>query len=76
MINPMMMQKISPVINMVKYANNPQAAIGNLLMTNPYMKSVMECVNSNGGDPEKAFYQKAQEMGIDPEEILKAMRNA
>ena len=42
----------------------------------PQYKQVMDYVNANGGDPQKAFYAKAREMGVDPDEIMKAMRNA
>ena len=33
-------------------------------------------VISNGGDAKSLFYSKAKEMGLDPDEIVKAMRNA
>ena len=42
----------------------------------PQYRQVMEYVNANGGDARSAFYAKAKEMGIDPDEIVKAMRNA
>ena len=47
-----------------------------MLQQMPQYKQVMDYVNANGGDAESAFYAKAKEMGIDPEEVLKAMRNA
>lgn len=44
----------------------------NLAMNrNPQMKQVMEYIQANGGDPKAAFYKKAAEMGVDPEEFLK-----
>lgn len=56
----------------IKSIKNPMAMIQQM----PQYKQVMDYVNANGGDAQAAFYAKAQEMGIDPEEILKAMRNA
>lgn len=47
-----------------------------MLQQMPQYKQVMDVVNANGGDAKAAFYSKAHEMGIDPDEIIKAMRNA
>lgn len=76
MINPMLLQQpqIRQLIGMMKAAGNPQAMLSNIIMNNPNMKSVMDYVNGNGGDPQAAFYKKAAEMGIDPEEILSQLR--
>lgn len=51
---------------------NPQM----MLQQMPQYKQVMDYVNQNGGDAKSAFYSKAKEMGIDPNEVLKAMRGA
>lgn len=42
----------------------------------PQYRQIMNYINANGGDPKSAFYKKAEEMGFDPEEVLKALRNA
>ena len=42
----------------------------------PQYREVMDYVNQNGGDAKTAFYNKAKEMGVDPNEVLKAMRGA
>lgn len=60
-------------MNMVR---NPGAMVGQAMMNNPQMKQVMDYVNQNGGDPKTAFYKLAEEMGVDPEEVLKQLRNA
>lgn len=41
------------------------------LNRNPQMKQVMDYINANGGDAKAAFYKKAEEMGVDPDEVLK-----
>lgn len=51
--------------------NINQNMIGMIMNRNPQMKQVMEYIQSNGGDAKAAFYKKAQEMGVDPEEVLK-----
>ena len=63
-------------MNAVNMVRNPQNAVGNMIQNSPQMKQVMEYVNANGGDPKAAFYKLAGEMGVDPEEILKQLRNA
>ena len=62
------MQAVSQIKNM----GNPQM----MLQQMPQYRQVMDYVNANGGDPKSAFYKKAQEMGINPDEVIKAMRNA
>ena len=51
---------------------NPQA----MLQQMPQYKQIMDDVNANGGDAKALFYARAKEMGINPDEIVKAMRNA
>ena len=48
---------------------NPQMMIQQI----PQYQSVMNYVNANGGDAKAAFYAKAKEMGIDPDEIIKQL---
>ena len=60
------------MIQQIKAMGNPAMMIQQM----PQYKQIMDYVNQNGGDAKAAFYSKAQEMGIDPDEIIKAMRNA
>lgn len=60
------------MIQQIKAMGNPAMMIQQM----PQYKQIMDYVNQNGGDAKAAFYAKAQEMGIDPDEIIKAMRNA
>ena len=69
-------QPLFPFMNAMNMVRNPQNAVGNLLQNNPQMRQVMEYVNANGGNPKAAFYKMAGEMGVDPEEVLKQLRNA
>ena len=66
--------QIRSMINMVRSAGDPQAMINQLMQTNPQMRNVMSYINQSGGDPKRAFYRKAQERGVDTDEILKMMR--
>lgn len=64
--------RILQTITQIKSMGNPQM----MLQQMPQYKQVMQYVDANGGDAKSAFYAKAKEMGIDPDEIVKAMRNA
>ena len=76
MLNPMLanlnQNRVLQTISQIRSMGNPQM----MLQQMPQYKQVMDYVNANGGDPKSAFYAKAKEMGIDPDEVLKAMRNA
>ena len=45
-----------------------------MLQNMPQYKQVMDLVQQSGGDPKAAFYKLAQQRGIDPNEILNALR--
>ena len=67
------MQAMGPIkqmMNMVKAAKNPQAALNMLAMNNPQMKQVMDIVEQHGGDSMAAFRATAEQMGVNPDEIL------
>lgn len=49
---------------------NPQMMIQQM----PQYREVMNYVNANGGDAKSAFYAKAREMGLDPDEIINQLR--
>ena len=64
--------RLLQTISQIKSLGNPAMMIQQM----PQYRQVMEYVNASGGDARSAFYAKAREMGIDPDEIVKAMRNA
>ena len=64
--------RLSQIVNQIKSIGNPQM----MMQQMPQYREVMDYVNQNGGDAKTAFYNKAKEMGVDPNEVLKAMRGA
>lgn len=72
MLQNLSQNRIIQTIQTIKALGNPQM----MLQQMPQFREVVDYVKANGGDPEAAFYSKAKEMGLDPEEVLKAMRNA
>ena len=66
--------QIKSMMEMLKASSNPNAMMQQMLMANPNYKQVMEYVNKNGGDPRKAFFQMAQEKGVNPDSILSMLK--
>ena len=69
-----MLQPVRQMMNAVRSAQNPQAALNQLIMNNPQMKQVMDIVQKHGGDPMKAFREEAAAAGINPDEIMGMLR--
>lgn len=67
-------QPVRQMMSAVRSAQNPQAALNNLIMNNPQMKQVMDIVQKHGGDPMAAFRAEAEARGVDPEEILRMLK--
>lgn len=61
---------VKNIIAMLRGLVNPQSAIQQM----PQYKEVMDYINANGGDAKTAFYKRASEMGVDPNEILKQLK--
>ena len=72
--NPMM-QTISQMVNMAKAAQNPMAAINKMSANDPRIQQVMEYVNQNGGDAKAAFYNLANQKGVNPNDIISQLRS-
>ena len=69
-----MMGTIKQMMAMVSGAQDPMAMINRLAGNNPQVKQVMDVIRNAGGDPRRAFYQLAEEKGVDPNEILNMMK--
>ena len=65
---------VRQMMNMVRAAQNPQAALNQLIMSNPQMKQVMDIVQKHGGDPMAAFRAEAEARGVNPDEIMNMIR--
>ena len=62
--------KIKGMMQTIRTAANPQAALNMMVMNNPQLKQVMEIVEEYNGDSMAAFKATAEQMGVNPEEIL------
>lgn len=48
--------------------------LNQLMQNNPQYAQVQKLISDNGGDAKAAFYQLAQQNGIDPEQIINMLR--
>ena len=53
---------------------NPQALLSQLSQNNPNMQRVNQIIQQNGGDARKAFYSLANQMGVNPDDVLSMLR--
>ena len=62
------------MMQMIRQSGNPQAMLQQMMQNNPQYQQVMQLVNQAGGDPKQAFYQMANQMGVNPDEIISMLR--
>ena len=59
---------------MLNGSGDPMTMINQMARNNPQLQNVLQMVQANGGDAKAAFYKLAQEQGVDPYEILNALK--
>lgn len=60
---------------MMQGIKNPQALVQQVMNNNSQYKQINDLVNKmGGGDPKKAFYSYAKEMGVDPNEVVSFLK--
>ena len=69
-----MMGKIKQMMSMFGGAQDPNMMLRQLANSNPQMQQVLDVIQNAGGDPRRAFYELAQQKGVDPQEILDMMK--
>lgn len=65
---------IKQIFGMVRSSGNPQMLLQQMLGNNPQYAQVQQLISESGGDAQRAFYSLANQMGIDPNEVLNALR--
>ena len=68
------LKAIKQMMSTIKSAQNPQQMLNNMMMQNPQYQQVMNYINQNGGDAKTAFYKMAQEKGVNPNDIINALK--
>lgn len=71
------MGQVAPIKNMmqaIRAAQNPQMALSQMMQRNPQYSQVMNIIQQNGGDAQKAFYSLANQLGVDGNEVLNMLK--
>ena len=71
--NPMI-QRAKQMMQTIRAARNPEAALMGMVQSNPQLQQVMNVVKQHGNDPMQAFREMAEQNGLDPDEILSMIR--
>ena len=59
---------------MLQGAKNPEAALNQMMQSNPQIKQALDYVNANGGNAKDVFYKLAKEKGVNPDDILNQLK--
>ena len=62
------------MLSQIRNSQNPDAAMQQMINSNPNLQNIMNYINQNGGDARAAFYNLAAQKGIDPNTILDQLR--
>lgn len=65
-------QSIRNLANTIRGQQNPNQALGMLAQNNPQIANIMNMLN--GRSPKEVFFQQAQQMGINPNQIINSLR--
>lgn len=65
--------QIKGIMNMAK--GNPNQIFEQLGKQNPQFNQILQMCNGQGQNPEQLFYSMCKQQGIDPQAVLKQLRN-
>lgn len=71
---PSNISNIKKMMNMFKGVQNPQQMMATMVQNNPQMKGVLSLVQNSNMSPKDLFYKMAKEKGVNPEDILNALK--
>ena len=72
--NQTAIERIKDVYKTVQDATDPAALINGMMEQIPQVRETLSLVRQHNGNAQEAFYAKAKEMGIDPEQVLNVLR--
>lgn len=71
-MNGINMGQVKQIYNMLRYSNNPDALLNNLLSQNPQMAQAINLIRSNG-NYEQIFRNMCRERGINADEFIRVI---
>ena len=73
-MNQQAIQQIKNMMNKIKMAQNPQLFLNEMLSSNPQLQQVFNLIKQSGGDPKTTFLNMAQQMGVNPQDVLNQLQ--
>lgn len=74
-MNQQQIQQIKKLMSMVQMSSDPQTALLNIINQNPNLRNIVMLAKSNGSNLEQVFYALAQQRGVNPNDVLNALRS-
>lgn len=74
-MNPQQIQQIKNMMSAVQMSVDPNAALANIINQNPNLKNIVMLAKSNGANLQQIFYTLAQQKGVNPNDIINALRS-
>lgn len=74
-MNPQQIQQIKNMMSAVQMSVDPNAALANIINQNPNLKNLVMLAKSNGANLQQIFYTLAQQKGVNPNDIINALRS-
>lgn len=71
-VNQQALQQVKRMMNMFRYASNPQKMLMQAAQQNPAIGTVMQMCN--GKNPKDVFYEQCKKMGVNPDEIINQLK--
>lgn len=62
------------MLSQIRNSPDPNAAMQQMINTNPQLQNIMNYIQANGGDARTAFYNLAAQKGINPNNILNQLK--
>lgn len=73
-LNRQAIRQIKQMMKTVQGAKNPQAMMMQMAQNNPALAGIMQQIKG-GVNPEQLFRQRATQMGLNPDEVVKALKS-
>lgn len=74
-MNLQQIQQIKNLMSAVQMSTDPNAALANIINQNPNLRNLVMLAKSNGADLQQVFYTLAQQKGVNPNDVINALRS-
>lgn len=75
-LSPQLMQSINQIKNIMNMVSgNPNQIFEQLSKQNPQFNQILQMCSGQGQNPEQLFYAMCKQQGIDPNAVIKQLRN-